>query len=71
MAKNKIAICNKCGKKYPRWRSEDRAVCEAIVSAGKGLKRCCGSIIQAPDSKRISAYKEYVRMLMKHPGGVD
>ena len=41
------AICKKCGKKYPRWRADRNAICEAIVHTPNGFKRCCGSIIEA------------------------
>ncbi len=49
----KIAVCNKCGKKYPRWRLEREGVCEVVVSAKNGLKRCCGSIIESTESALV------------------
>jgi len=59
----KVAVCSKCGKQYPRWRLEREGVCEAVVSVKNGLKRCCGSIIEATDSKKINAYEGHVRPL--------
>lgn len=69
----KIAVCAKCGKKYPRWRLEYGGICERRVPTKHGWSCCCGSIV-AEETVRMQQNrrnKETAESAMADADGVD